>query len=509
MMSFSTLQTERVWPGELIQKLRLISDVIANALARKHLSSDLRSAEQKIQDLLAFAYDWEYWENHDRTLHQMTPSCMRVTGYEEREFLNNPELIQQIIHPEDLSSWEALFHEPDAHPEGLELKIRVRHRNGEFRWINHSRRPILDDHGALSGFHVRNRDVTEHKQKENKLQEQQGEIQRLTKQLKKESSVFIREYALQFVHEEIIGRSQVMKEVLAKVEQVARTDSTVLIQGETGTGKELLAGAIHKLSMRKDKSMITVNCACLPPTLMESELFGREKGAYTGALTRMVGRFELADHSTIFLDEIGELPLDLQSKLLRVLQEGRFERLGSGKTQQVDVRIIAATNRNLEQMVNDGLFRKDLYYRLKVFPIDIPALRDRSEDIPLLVWAMVKELEPKIGKSIDSIPPKTLEALERYAWPGNVRELRNVIEYGMIISKNNTLTVNLPNLDGSPQPAPDNKLLEDIERIHISSVLEKTGWRISGPMGAAEILGIKRTTLQSKIKKLGIKRPGS
>ena len=274
--------------------------------------------------------------------------------------------------------------------------------------------------------------------------------------------------------------------------------------GETGTGKELLARAIHSMSTRKDRTLVMVNCASLPPTLIESELFGREKGAFTGALTRMTGRFELADGSTLFLDEIGELPLDLQSKLLRVLEQGQFERLGSSRTTKVNVRIIAATNRDIEQAVKDGTFRRDLFYRLNVFPIVIPPLRERAGDIPLLVRSIVREFQKRMGKEIESIPKKTMEALQSYSWPGNVRELRNMIEHAMILSTGKTLDVHVPKRASSETDTTGN--LQDMERIHLMTVLEKTGWRISGQGGAAEVLGLKRTTLQAKMKKLGIKR---
>jgi formate hydrogenlyase transcriptional activator len=296
-----------------------------------------------------------------------------------------------------------------------------------------------------------------------------------------------------------------MRDVLAQVNRVAATDSTVLITGETGTGKELVARAIHGVSKRKDRTLVTINCASLPPSLIESELFGREKGAYTGALTMMKGRFEVADGSTIFLDEIGELGLEVQAKLLRVLEEGRFERLGSPKTVHVNVRIIAATNRDLAQDVQDGKFRKDLYYRLNVFPIGIPPLRERSEDIPLLVWALVREFEKRMGKRVESIPKRSLEALQRYAWPGNVRELRNVIERAMIVSSGKSLDLHIPAI-ASAEPV-TSQALEDVERTHILGVLQKTRWRLMGQGGAAERLGLKRTTLQSRMKKLGIKRP--
>ena len=330
------------------------------------------------------------------------------------------------------------------------------------------------------------------------------EIRELRQRLEKENIYLREEVKLLVEHTDIVGQSLAMKKVLSQVEQVAGTDSTVLLLGETGTGKELLARAIHKMSGRKDRPLVTVNCASLPPTLIESELFGREKGAYTGATTKMVGRFEIADGSTLFLDEIGELPLELQSKLLRVLEEGNFERLGSTKPLHVNVRIIAATNRDIEREVKDGKFRQDLFYRLNVFPIMIPPLRERPEDIPLLVRAVVKEFQKKMGKEIENIPKKTMQGLQSYSWPGNVRELRNLIEHAMILSKGKTLDVYLPKRATSEEDATGN--LQEMERMHMVAVLEKTGWRIAGQGGAAEVLGLKRTTLLAKMEKLGIKR---
>jgi formate hydrogenlyase transcriptional activator len=343
------------------------------------------------------------------------------------------------------------------------------------------------------------------KRADEQLKRHVREIEELKQRLEKENIYLQEEVKLLLEHTGIVGQSLAMKRVLAQAEQVARTDSTILILGETGTGKELLARAIHKMSARKDRPLITVNCASLPPTLIESELFGREKGAYTGAMTRMIGRFEIADGSTLFLDEIGELPLELQSKLLRVLEEGSFERLGSTKTLHVNVRIIVATNRDIEHEVKNGKFRKDLFYRLNVFPILIPPLRERPEDIPLLVRAVVKEFQKRMGKEIEIIPKKTMQALQSYSWPGNVRELRNVIEHAMILSKGKTLDVHVPKHASPEADATGN--LKNMERMHTVAVLERTGWRIAGQGGAAEVLGLKRTTLQAKMKKLGIKRP--
>jgi transcriptional regulator with GAF, ATPase, and Fis domain len=307
---------------------------------------------------------------------------------------------------------------------------------------------------------------------------------------------------------EIIGKSEAIKKVMLQAEQVAGTSATVLLIGETGTGKELLARAIHNLSPRHARPMVALNCASLPATLVESELFGREKGAYTGALSRQIGRFELADGSTLFLDEIGELPLELQAKLLRVLQEGQFERLGSSKPIKADVRIIAATNRDLEKAVKEGRFREDLYYRLNVFPITVPPLRERREDIPLLAFALAKDIVKTLGKTIKAIPRSTLAELQRYSWPGNVRELRNVVERALIVCQGSTLRFDVPAQGGTPAAVgpPQNRTLEEVERQHILSVLEETGWRVSGKRGAAAILGLNRSTLESRMAKLGIKR---
>ena len=344
----------------------------------------------------------------------------------------------------------------------------------------------------------------ERKRADQKIQNALGEIKRLKDRLEAENIYLRDQINIEYKHDEIIGKSDVIQKVLIQLEQVAVTDSTVLILGETGTGKELIARAIHNLSTRKARAMIKVNCAALPAALIEAELFGHEKGAYTGAQSSQIGRFEAANGSTIFLDEIGELPLELQSKLLRVLQEGQFERLGSPKPVNVDVRVIAATNKNLAQAVSEGRFREDLYYRLNVFPISVPPLRERREDIPQLVWAIVEEFGKVFGKTIERIPKKNMEAMESYPWPGNIRELRNLVERAMILSSGATLVVDVP--DGSAAGVAPLMTIEGMERMHINSVLDKTGWRIRGRNGAAEILGLKPTTLNSRMKKLGIRR---
>ncbi len=344
----------------------------------------------------------------------------------------------------------------------------------------------------------------ERKRADQTIQNALAEIRILKERLEAENLYLRDQIEIEYKHEEIIGKSSAIRKVLQQVEQVAHTDSTVLLLGETGTGKELMARAIHNLSGRKARAMIKLNCAALPATLIEAELFGREKGAYTGAMSTQIGRFESANGSTIFLDEIGELPLALQSKLLRVLQESQFERLGSPRPINVDVRVIAATNRNLAQEVKEGRFREDLYYRLNVFPISVPPLRERREDIPALVRAMVQEFGTVLGKIIERIPKKNMDTLESYHWPGNIRELRNVVERGMILSNGATLVVDLP--DHAAASPSKTMSFEEMERTHIVCVLDGAGWRVRGKMGAAEILRLKPSTLESKMKKLHIKR---
>jgi formate hydrogenlyase transcriptional activator len=334
------------------------------------------------------------------------------------------------------------------------------------------------------------------------LRQSMAENERLRERLQAESDYLKAEIKVTAAYGEIIGRSRAIRQVLSQAEQVAPTDSSVLIRGETGTGKELIAQAIHRLSPRHDHVLVKVNCAALPSALVESELFGREKGAFTGALTRQIGRFEIADRSTLFLDEISELSLEVQAKLLRVLQAGQFERLGSPKTFTVNVRIIAATNRDLAEDLRSGRFRKDLYYRLNVFPIRVPPLRERAEDIPMLVWTFLEEFSSRMGKKITQVPRQTMEALQSHPWPGNVRQLRNVIEHAAIVTSGDTLRVPMlldANAAGPPAPT-----FADSDRQHILKTLQKTAWRIKGPKGAAAALGLKPSTLYSRMLKLGI-----
>ena len=331
-----------------------------------------------------------------------------------------------------------------------------------------------------------------------------AEVERLSERLRSEH-VSLRRDADNALDSASVGRSAAIRAVEEQVRQVAETDATVLLLGETGSGKEVFASQIHELSRRRGRGMVRVNCAAIPATLIESELFGREKGAYTGALSRQVGRFELADGSTIFLDEIGDLPPDVQVKLLRVIEGKQFERLGSARATKVDTRIISATHRDLEKRIDEGMFREDLYYRLNVFPIRVPPLRERTEDIPLLVWRFVEEFSAAFGKRVESITKENLEMLQRYSWPGNVRELRNLVERAVIGANGSRLSIALP--QNAAASARRSLRLADVEKEHIRGVLDSTRWRIRGIGGAADQLGLKPTTLETRMAKLGLQRP--
>ena len=499
-----SVRAERIWPLDLVQRMRLISEVFTGALARKHSEESLRESEARLS-LAATSAEAGLWILEFSTGHiWATEKARQLYGFAPGQEVNFEGFIQKI-DPEDRERIRLRVEQAIRTRGDFREEYRIIRANGAIRWMDARGRPYFNPSGEPERLMGVSLDISERKQMEAQLRERLRDIEQLKQQLEKENIYLREDIELQNVHEEIVGRSQAMKVILAQVEQVARTDATVLIEGETGTGKELLARAVHRLSTRKDRPLVTVNCASLPPTLIESELFGREKGAYTGALTRMTGRFEVADGATLFLDEIGELPQDVQGKLLRVLEEGRFERLGSSQSRQVNVRIIAATNRELARDVAEGKFRKDLYYRLNVFPIAVAPLRERPEDIPLLVWAFVRQYEKKMGRRIDHIPRRSMEDLQHYPWPGNARELRNVVEHAMIVSSGKTLDVRVPRMTSSDTPA--NLSLEDVERRHILGVLQKSDWRLTGQGGAAEILGLKRTTLQSKMKKLGIRRP--
>lgn len=354
------------------------------------------------------------------------------------------------------------------------------------------------------------KEVAERIRIEQALRDANAQVEKLKDRLQAENIYLQEEIKTEYNFEEIVGSSAAMKKVFQRIEQVANTDTTVLITGDTGTGKELVARALHNRSGRRERPPIKVNCAALPATLVESELFGHEKGAFTGAANRKIGRFELANGGTIFLDEIGDVPLEVQVKLLRVLQEQEFERIGGNHTIKVDVRLIAATNRDLSKAVKDSVFRDDLFYRLNVFPIQVPPLRERTEDIPLLVQHFVNKFKQKISKDIREISDDTMQSLTKYHWPGNVRELGSVIERAVVMSAGRILRIDREVFSASPATVSgreESPALEDVERQHILKILNQTRWIIDGPKGAARILGLHPNTLRHRLQKLGIQRP--
>lgn len=489
--------------GIVIGYLGLMRDISKQQLTR----DNLEQAEINYRTIANFTYDWEYWVDPEGVYRYVSPSCERITGYKPEEFIENQDLLREIIIEEDIKVWEQHVVDSEEKIKLRELSFRIERRDGVVRWIEHACQPVYDeDHGFL-GFRASNRDISERKKFEDELREAFAEIKGLKEQLEVESQYLREEINLEHDFNNIVGNSNALQYVLFKVEQIAKSDTSVLILGETGTGKELIARAIHNTSARSKRPMVKVNCAALPSELIESELFGHERGAFTNAHEKRMGRFEVADGATIFLDEIGELPLALQAKLLRVLQDGEFERLGSSKTIKVDVRVIAATNRQLEDDAKEGRFRQDLWYRLNVFPITVPPLRDRVEDIPLLVKHLVGNFTRKQGKDIRTVPINVIDKLANYHWPGNVRELENVIERAVINSTGSNLrladNLNIPNniISGTF------KSLNDMEREYILKVLNEVKWKVSGKNSAAEILQIDRSTLRSRMKKLGIQKP--
>ena len=475
-------------------KERIILLAIEDITERKRLEDLLTESEERYRRIFETASDGiVLLEKRKGNIAHVNPAAEEMLGYSKEECIGKN--LQDIGVSLDMSDFLTIMKTLNKSGIINYDDVQVKTKSGQYIDTD----IYMVDRAMLAQCNIR--DVTERKKLEKQLLEAH---KREAEQLLAENRYLLEEVKLLHTHENIVGNSEAIRSVLKQVEQVAGTDSTVLIQGETGTGKELVADAIHNLSLRKGRLLVKVNCAALPPTLIESELFGREKGAFTGSHARQIGRFELADGGTLFLDEISEMPLELQTKLLRVLQDGEFERLGSPNTIKVSVRLITATNRDLNQYVRESRFREDLFYRLNIFPLFVPPLRDRKEDILPLVWSFIQEFGTRMGKRIESIPQKGIETMQNYGWPGNVRELRNVIERAMIMTNGPVLRIEIPKLIESKNGRPGT--LEEIESRHIIDVLNSTGWRVSGKGGAAEILGCNPKTLESRMKKLGIQR---
>ena len=440
----------------------------------------------------------------------INPFALQLLGYPSEGILGK-EWIANFVPKRQRQEVQQAFQdlmESDSHHHHI---TPVLTKQGETRQIAWSNVLMRDRSGSIIGGISFGSDITEVIQARKSLETSYAEVQELKDRLQQENIYLQEEIILDHNYKSIIGRSDVLKYALARVDQVAQTEMTVMIEGETGVGKELFARAIHQASLRKERPLVKINCAVIPKNLLESELFGHVRGAFTGADKDRRGRFDLADGATLFLDEIGELPLDLQPKLLRVLEEGEFELLGSNKTHKVDLRIITATNRILKHEIQAGRFREDLYYRLNVFPISIPHLRDRKEDIPLLVEHFVDKYSRKLGKRIEKIPSQILNSLNTYSWPGNVRELSNVIERAVMATQGNSLRI-MESLQASPTEnggasTTERLSLQDMERNYITEILKECGWRIEGDSGAATILDMHPNTLRNRMQKLGIHRP--
>ena len=492
----------------------LITALLAERRRRRLAQASEERAELRYQTVANFTKDVEYWKRPDDSLEYISPSSAELTGYAASELLANPALLDEIVIEEHRPAWRAHLAQKGAGAHLSALELEIRRKDGESRWIEHVCSPVFSAGGVFLGTRGSNRDISERKQNERELKAAFEEIGRLRERTEAENVYLKEDLELEQGPEGIVGASDALRYVLSRARQVAPTTSTVLLLGETGVGKELVARAIHGMSSRRHRTLVRVNCAALPAALIESELFGHEKGAFTGALAQRKGRFETADGSTLFLNEVGELPLDLQGKLLTAIQEGEFERVGGSRTIQVDVRLIAATNRDLEAEVKKGHFREDLWYRLNVFPITLPPLRKRREDIPLLARHLLDKVCRNLGRPHLELSLATMRDFEGYDWPGNVRELESVIERAVITSTGPALRLaeNLARTtDRRPavdRRAPDMRSLEALERDHIRATLDRVGWRIEGEGAAAAILGLNASTLRSRMRKLGIQRPG-
>jgi transcriptional regulator with PAS, ATPase and Fis domain len=507
------LRHRREWPQSLTRQFGLVAEVFANALARKRSEEALVDSKNLNQSTLDSLKNHIVVLDQEGNILDVNESWRRFaresdagsldwigTGINYLKICRRSSDSGDEIAQAALEGIQSVIEGTRAHFE-LEYPCDSL---AEKRWFLMRVTPFRGHQGGVIISHA---DTTERKLAEIDLRDAYMENEKLKNRLEAETAYLQEEIKLEHNFESIIGNSAVIQHILFKVEQVADSDTTVLVLGETGTGKELVARAIHNRSLRKKHPLVKVNCAALPSNLIESELFGHEPGAFTGAQTRQLGRFEVANGTSIFLDEIGDLPLELQTKLLQVLQDGEFQRLGSSRTIKVNARGIAATNRNLEEGVRKGWFREDLFYRLNVFPITVPQLQERIEDIPLLAEFFMEKVSNRLGKSIKVVPTSVMNTLKNYPWPGNVRELENVIERAVISSSGSKLRL-VDQLKPPPQDLPRPlKTMETVEFDHIVRILEHTDWKVSGKGGAAEILGLKRGTLRARMQKLGIRKP--
>ncbi|MDA1230748.1 MAG: sigma 54-interacting transcriptional regulator [Planctomycetota bacterium] len=498
-ISFTSLERAMDWPDSLISRLHLLGKVLVDAIMYRRAELHLQESASEWQVTFDAVRDIVIILNRELQIIQVNATAASFLGWPADQIAGRcGKILLQDTQP---VAAEFVFVRAIETRRRAEVEVFNPQRNV---WLKVSIDPILDASGDVRRLIFTGRDITMMKRAQLALELAHAKISQLKGSLEQEN-VYLRTLVEPTnLPSGIVGRSKSLLTVLKQVEQVAKTNSSVLITGETGTGKELIAAAIHQQSARGKRVMVSFNCAAIAPSLIENELFGRESGAYTGALSRQIGRFELAHQSTIFLDEVSELPLELQAKLLRVLQEGTLERLGSTKTVTVDIRVLAASNLDLAQAVRERRFREDLFYRLNVFPVQLPPLRERIEDIPLLVWDFVTKFSQSMGKTIDSITKSSMKALQSYHWPGNIRELRNVVERAVIVCEGSTLSIELPSRSNVTRPRM--RSLEEVDREHIREVLNQTGWRVRGPGGAAEVLKLRPTTLESKMTKLSIER---
>jgi len=501
-LSLSSITKHIKWEKQSINRIMIVANILANVIQRKMALKQMLDEKEWSEAVMEGMPQITYVFDLQGRLKRWNKDAETVLGYSAEEMKD--KFIGDLYNDEDMKRVMNVVEKVIEDGREHQVEYDFINKSGEIVPFYYGSGKLMEigDEQYIVGQSI---NISEIKKAQEKIASQLEEIIDLKNQLEVENIYLRQELLVIDSHSKIIGNSDILKHLFYRIEQVALLDTTVLLEGETGTGKELFAKDIHKKSTRSNKPLITVNCAALPASLIESELFGHERGAFTGALQKQIGRFELANGGTLFLDEIGEIPFELQVKLLRVLQEGEFERIGNPKTLTTDVRIIAATNRNLEEEIKRGRFRKDLFYRLSVYPITISPLRDRPDDIPHLVEHFVKRFNQKFRKNITRIPTKTIDQLKLYNWPGNIRELENIIERSMILSTTSTLKVE--KLKSIDKPSKEKfQRLEDYERDYIINVLDHTMWRINGSKGAASILDMHPETLRSRMRKLGIKR---